>query len=248
MGGIRRQHASRRSPDRQLKGCTSQANVSAKVKLASRVDATCEIGQGETVRSRSKRFVQKSKLRLRYGRSKGFSYLVVHDERRLGVSTSSSSPSLEEASLALQVKTARALETESATSFRRIWSPSGGACRATRDVRSGFVGDEGSSSWQGEEGRSVSSGAQLEKQRTGVASITSERSKIETAHELRRHVRSAEAGPGENPDPRFVTGSGNANCTGPRSPHTDIVMRRRARLKSGGQVYEAHAPTRVGEQ
>lgn len=93
------------------------------MKLASRVDATCEIGQGETVRGRGKRFVQKSKLRLEYGRSKGFSYLVVHDERRLGISTSSSSPSLEEASLALQVKTARGPEMESATSFRRIWSP-----------------------------------------------------------------------------------------------------------------------------
>ena len=93
------------------------------MKLASRVDATCEIGQGETVRGRDKRFVQKSKLRLEYGRSKGFSYLVVHDERRLGISTSSSSPSLEEGFLALQVKTARGLEMESATSFRRIWSP-----------------------------------------------------------------------------------------------------------------------------
>lgn len=52
MGGIRRQHASRRSPEMRIERFdVSQANVSAKVKLAFRVDATCEIGQGETVRS-----------------------------------------------------------------------------------------------------------------------------------------------------------------------------------------------------
>lgn len=80
--------------------------VSAKVKLASRVDATCEIGQGETVCSHGSRFVKKSKSWLKYERSKGLSCLAMHDGRRLGVSTSSSSPCLEEASLALQVQTA----------------------------------------------------------------------------------------------------------------------------------------------
>jgi hypothetical protein len=143
VGGSYRQHASRRSPNRQPKGCMFQVSVLARVKLASRVDATCEIGRGETVRGSSLVLHPEGLPESRARISARVFSLAVHDDRRLGVSIPSSSPSLGKASLALQVKTACfPLSQERPRKQDELPAEvesAGGACKATRDVRRGCV-------------------------------------------------------------------------------------------------------------
>lgn len=52
----------------------------------------------------------------------------------------------------------------------------------------------------------------------------------------RRHDDSTEAERGENPPPRSELGSGDANCTGPRTPQSDDVMREPGSAQQAGKL------------